>query len=315
MAETLTTRPLVADDVDEVLEVMRAALGETALLERTHELFSWKHFDNPFGESIAMVATAGDRIVGLRTFMRWRLRTPGGDMLDCVRAVDTATHPEFHRRGIFRRLTEEAVEVATAQGVHLIFNTPNPKSGSGYLSMGWEEVGEIGVLARPTRRFLGALRPRPDRVVTIDAPPAKEWTRAPLDRPARGLRTPRTEAYLTWRYVAHPTARYHVVQSGPALGIVRPNVRKGRSELLISDLFGRKRHKAISRAVGASRASYVAASFTSGSPERAACRRAGLMPVPRYAALTLVARPLQDLDIDVTSLTSWDLALGDLELL
>jgi hypothetical protein len=33
------------------------------------------------------------------------------------------------------------------------------------------------------------------------------------------------------------------------------------------------------------------------------------------SALTLMARPLRDLDIDVTSMASWDLAISDLELL
>ena len=63
--------------------------------------------------------------------------------------MDTATHPDFQRRGIFSRLTEAAVEAARDDGVDLVFNTPNEKSGAGYLKMGWQEVGPIGVMVRP----------------------------------------------------------------------------------------------------------------------------------------------------------------------
>jgi hypothetical protein len=40
-----------------------------------------------------------------------------------------------------------------------------------------------------------------------------------------------------------------------------------------------------------------------------------MMPVPGVRSLTLVARPLRELPIDVLSLANWDLALSDLELL
>lgn len=308
------TRTMEKHDVDEVLELLRASLGEPPLLQRTPELFAWKHFDNPFGESISLVATAADSIVGLRSFMRWNLRTPSGATVRCVRAVDTATHPSFTRRGIFRRLTEEGIEVARSRAIDLVFNTPNAKSGSGYLSMGWTEVGPIGVLMRPTRHFLN-LRSRHETARLPDAIEPAHWKRIPLSRAAIGLRTPRSESYLNWRFGSHPTARYFKVETQSGQAIVRPNMRKGRNELLISDLFGRETHRAIKRAARSTNARYLATWFSQGTPERAAAMRAGLIPVPKVTALTLMARPLQELDIDATDMASWDLGLSDLELL
>lgn len=308
MPETITTRRLERSDVDQVLELLRAALGEPALLKRTPALFSWKHFDNPFGESIALVACSDTRIVGLRAFMRWELATPSGATLRCVRAVDTATHPEFERRGIFRRLTEEAIEEAVADDVDLIFNTPNAKSGSGYLSMGWRQVGDIGVMVRPTRHLFGTVG-EDDETTSVQIEGLQD--RAPL-----GLRTPRSDRYLAWRFNSHPTAHYHEVRSGDtSVAVLRKSVRRGRSELLVADLFGEHPHVAIRRARRLSRSSYIAAWFSAQSPERSACRRAGLIPVPGVRALTLMARPLKDFGFDVGSMSAWDLALSDLELL
>jgi hypothetical protein len=48
-----------------------------------------------------------------------------------------------------------------------------------------------------------------------------------------------------------------------------------------------------------------------------AALRSGLIPIPGIRALTLVARPIDDIDIDidVMSIDSWQLSLSDLELL
>jgi GNAT superfamily N-acetyltransferase len=303
-------------DVDSVLDLLRAAMGEPPLLKRTPELFTWKHFDNPFGRSITVLAESDERIVGLRAFMRWDLTTREGDVLHCVRAVDTATHPDYQRRGIFRRLTEEALELAVAKDVDLVFNTPNEKSGAGYLSMGWKEVGPVGAMARLSARLLKARRPgpltEPDQFLSDPTPamPLAIDDRAPI-----GLRTPRSDAYLRWRFGSHPTARYYRVDAGDTTAVVRPNVRRGRSELVIADVFGSRPATAMRAAHRRSRAAYTAAWFSPGSPERAAAIRSGLVPVPGLTALTLMARPLRDLGIDVSSITSWDLAISDLELL
>lgn len=301
---------MVATDVDAVLELLRAALGEPPLLKRTPGLFAWKHFDNPFGESIALVAESGTRIVGLRAFMRWELVSPAGERLRCVRAVDTATHPDFERRGIFRRLTEEALENAHADNVDLVFNTPNAKSGSGYLSMGWHEVGSIGVLAGPTRRVFSSV---PAESSQIDPGPVRSFQID--DREPLGLRTPRSESYLRWRFDSHPTAHYFEAQVDDGIAILRSNVRRDRPELLIADLFGTNLRKAIRRARQMSKARYVATWFSPGSPERSACLRSGLFPLPGVRALTLMVRPLRELGLDVASDSVWDLALSDLELL
>lgn len=298
------------DDLSRVLDVLRLALGEPPGLDRTAGLWRWKHIDNPFGPSIVLVAESGGRIAGVRAFMRWDLITPRGDTLRCVRAVDTATHPDFHRQGIFRTLTEAAVDNAVSAGIHLIFNTPNPRSGAGYLKMGWSEVGPIRVMVRPGLRLL---RRDLDGTSSIDADPGPPTV--PIrDRAPLGLRTARTPEYLTWRYGSHPTAVYRSVTVGESAAVVRENSRRRRSELVVSDLLGPRPGKALGEVARRSTAAYMVGSFAAGSPERRVAIRHAMLPVPRVRALTLYARPLDGVD-DVTDLDGWDISLGDLELL
>lgn len=313
-----TIRPARDEDVPAILDILRAALGESPMLRRTPELWSWKHLSNPFGGSLVFVAESRGRIAGVRAMMRWRLITQNGHALSCLRPVDTATHPAFARQGIFRRLTMTALDAARAEGVHLIFNTPNDRSGPGYLKMGWGEVGRIGVLARP--RVGPSVRPDPAHAPAIEdwVPHAGKVPASSLDedRRPRGLRTPRSAGYRTWRFLAHPFASYGWVPAGSTSGvIVRAGARSGRSELVVSDLVGSPGATPIRALARASRARYLAAWFSKGSPERRVALNAGLVPVPGLRPLQLIALPLRDFDVDVHDLSSWDLATSDLELL
>jgi hypothetical protein len=162
--------------------------------------------------------------------MRWDLHTADGRVVRCARPVDTATHPDFERRGVFRALTNEAIDQARDQGIELIFNTPNAKSGAGYLSMGWGEVGWIGVMARPR---IGKAVPLPvDSAPDLDlvAPGVEKFSPVDRqDRPPRGLRTLRSVEYQEWRFGGHPTVRYGLVPDSEGAGVVRAGVRRPAS--------------------------------------------------------------------------------------
>lgn len=316
----LEIRHATPSDTPAILETLRRALGETPLLRRTEALWNWKHFDNPFGKSIVLLAVSPEgRVAGVRALMRWELAI-GDQTIRCVRAVDTATHPEFTRRGIFRSLTEHAVDQAATEGVDLIFNTPNEKSGAGYIKMGWAEVGWIGVQARP--RIGRSVQPSDE-----EAPSIAEWLpqRSPVpteagsehdDRARRQLATPTTPAYLRWRFHQHPTASYGFVQYDKESGlVVRASSRKGRSELVASAFLGQARSGAVRRTVRMMRARYLAGWFSPGSPERRAAILGGLVPLPGIKTLRLVCRPLTDLGVDPFDMSSWRLGTGDLELL
>ena len=317
MADPVQIRPATDADTTDILDVMRAALGETPLLKRTAGLFEWKHANNPFGRSIVLVAEVGGRLIGVRSFMRWELESPEGALYRCVRPVDTATHPEFARKGIFRRLTESALDVARDDGVDLVFNTPNPKSFAGYVKMGWTEVGWIGAYVRP--RIGKAVSVDPEKLPTLEQgiPAADPYEPAALvARDPIGLRTPRSSRYLSWRFSQHPRARYGWISSSPGGGaVVRVSSRNSRSETVVADLLGEAGRREIREVTRSSRTRYVATWFAPGTPELSAVVSGGMFKVPGLKTLRLVALPLSRLDIDVTDLRSWDFATSDLELL
>ena len=109
-------RPATDADRPAVLDLLSASLGWD-LASGLPAYFDWKHLDNPFGRSPAWVAVDGDnadRIVGFRTFLRWEFEDSTGIVQRAVRAVDTATHPDYQGQGIFRLLTMTAVDAMIA---------------------------------------------------------------------------------------------------------------------------------------------------------------------------------------------------------
>ena len=210
-AEDLVFRQGEPADDPQVIPLLRAALGKPD--DPHYEAFlAWKHRENPFGPSPAWVALHGDRVVGYRTFLRWRFLDDLGRPVAAVRAVDTATLPDYQGLGIFRSLTLRGVADLTLAGDGIVFNTPNDKSRPGYLKMGWSVVRRlpVGVLPAGPRALL---RMASSRVassiwsdpcdVGLDAAEAladPSVARALLvHAPAKGFRTERTPEYLAWR--------------------------------------------------------------------------------------------------------------------
>ena len=182
----IATRRACEADLGAVLELLQAAMHR-ADDPRFVDLFRWKHLDNAFGASPAWVAVDGDRIAAVRYLMRWEFER-GGQVVRAVRAVDTATHPDYQGKGLFRRLTLGAIDELRSQeplgaraeragveeplgaraeraGVEeptttaFVFNTPNDQSRPGYLKMGWQVVGKPAVPTRPLSvRGLVAMR-------------------------------------------------------------------------------------------------------------------------------------------------------------
>ena len=329
---TYEVRPMLDDDVPAVVDLLHEAIGAGPGGVDRRALFEWKHLRNPFGRSIAFVAEAGGRVVGLRAFMRWEFDLPAGTRVKAVRAVDTATAPDFQRRGIFSALTKEGLRAAEEDGVSLVFNTPNRYSLPGYLKMGWREVARMPVgirLRRPIPLGRAALRRELSSGVATDAPKgsrlvpagrALEGGRLPGRRAAPGLATPRTLGYLAWRYVDGPFA-YHAALAGGAMAIGRLRLRGPLRECVVAEVLAPEppsARAALSALVRESGCDHAVAHFGGGQPAaRAAAFRAGFLRLPK-AAMTFTVRPLWPEAAppapDPLVPASWSLSLGDLEI-
>jgi hypothetical protein len=259
--------------------------------------------------------------------LRWEFDRPAG-VARAVRAVDTATDPEYQGRGIFTALTTRAIDELVAEGVHFVFNTPNDQSRPGYLKMGWQVVGRPPLSVRP-RSPLALVRMVRSRTpadlwststhVGVDAAEAladEHGLDALLASQPRadGLSTRRTVAVLRWRYAGFAPLAYRVLLRGSGIedGFVVFRVRRRGQALegVVDDVLvpdGDRRAAArLLRSVP--RDAQVDYAAQLGGAVRMG---AGYLPLPRHGpvltwrALTETACP---------PLESWRLTLGDVEL-
>lgn len=321
----LTLRRAVDDDRSAVIELCRASLGWVDG-DPNEAFFSWKHDENPFGASPSWVAESPDgAIVGLRVFLRWRFRDQAGNELSAVRAVDTATHPDWQGKGIFTKLTLSAIPDLRDDGVDLIFNTPNDKSRPGYLKMGWSEVGRVPVgvrfsSPRSTSSLRGA-RTAADmwsEAVSIGAPASEVLADTSqldtlLDAVGRSgrIETDRSAAYLQWRYRFGPL-RYRAVLVGGSLdeGVVILRVRRRGTALEAAICEVLVPGRATARGVMARIARESGADYLLRCGSLAAVRE-GYLPAARLGPI-LTWRPIER--PGVPRMNQLDLGLGDVEL-
>lgn len=319
-AGDLEVRRAVDGDTPAILRLLEQSLGWGAGVE-FGDYFQWKHRQNPFGESPGWVATDDGKVVGFRALMRWEFVSPDGSVARAVRAVDTATDPAYQGRGIFRRLTLQAVADLTVAGVGFVFNTPNDQSRPGYLKMGWTVAGRVPIAVRPAG--IGAL-------VTMakSREPAQRWsisstvgvsatelfddvTVAPRLAPLRStaaMATRVTPQYLSWRTGFAPL-HYRVLMASSevedGLLVFRLRRRGPSIEVVVIEAFvpdARTERALIRRLLTSTDADYVIAAGAAGAR--------GLVPLPRQGPIlttrTLSAAP--------PTLGDLALSLGDVEL-
>lgn len=325
---SIAVRRARVEDDDAVLGLLQASMGWVPDDEHL-AFFRWKHRENPQGESPAWVALDGARVVGYRTFLRWPF-DHGDQRISAVRAVDTATHPDYQGRGIFTQLTRQALAELDDEGVDFVFNTPNDRSLPGYLKLGWQALGRLPASFRPRSarslaKLAGARRPAGKWSVptTAGEPAAEALCKRAVEALIDGLagdvdgssvRTALTREHLLWRYgfspldyravqlsnadVAEGLAVFRLRQRGPALEaavceilLPAPGMVAGRKRLLTKIL----------QTSGADHAVVL-------GPRSI---RSGTLPLPAQGP-TLVWRPLGQRFTEPPA--RWRLTLGDIEL-
>ena len=130
---------LTSQDVGDILRVLNA----TFMSEIDEATFRWMYFENPYGDSLHMIAyddsLSGDhRSVGSMGF--WRNDLDGAS--PSYQCVDLAMIPSHQRRGIFRETLCPCVECLS--GAYL-YTFPNFASQPGFQRGGWSVNRKIPI--------------------------------------------------------------------------------------------------------------------------------------------------------------------------
>lgn len=240
-------REATSQDTDSIIELLKLCLGE-ASVKKTEEYWRWKHFDNPFGNSFILLAFDNNILIAVRAFIRWEW-LKDGKIFRAVRAVDTVTHPNYRRKGLFRKLTYLLLEKMETDGIEFVYNTPNDNSRPGNLKMGWKEFTKIrlkihvGVWPLIKNRFKkdssnfgqimeehSLVNLKEDRFSIF----VSEYHKRDLDK----FKTNISADYIRWRYINVPVCEYGAIfgEADNFLLIFRLKKRGPLKELRIADI-------------------------------------------------------------------------------
>jgi N-acetylglutamate synthase-like GNAT family acetyltransferase len=202
-------RNATPEDIPAIVALLQLSLGES-LIKKSSRSWNYKHVDNPFGVSQVLLAFENDVLVGVRAFMKWQWNL-GSQSWTAFRAVDTATHPNYQGKGIFKKLTLQALDEIQKEGETFVFNTPNNNSRPGYLKMGWQIVDAIELAVVPTLMY--SMPYFFFKVKTENAISTAQLNQLcigyNLDLSKKKiLFTPKSVAYLKWRYEVNPLQDY-----------------------------------------------------------------------------------------------------------
>ena len=304
-------------DIPEIVKVLKLSLGEQDL-PLSKDIWNFKHVENPFGNSLVFVAEEDNTIIGVRAFMRWEWKNEH-QSYKTFRAVDTATHPSYQGKGIFKKLTLKAVDVAIENGDKFIFNTPNEQSRPGYLKMGWEQVDKIKVALRPAyNSFWKFSSKNINYSVNKDCSSEEleelcaEWN-AKLSS-NKTLYTPKTAKFLSWRYEKNPLQLYEVHANSGFYLAAYIKKRTGIKELRIAEcIYNENRKHEIIRLIK-SLSKKFGAQVISYSPELLDLNynlaNANIGPILTFKALNLSEHEHSDFK----EIANWNYSIGDLEL-
>jgi GNAT superfamily N-acetyltransferase len=325
----MNIRPATSKDKAAIIDLLRKSLGESTI-PKSEALWTWKHEENPFGNSYVLLAEENEELIGLRAFMQWewqwnekRYRT--------IRAVDTATHPEHQGKGIFKKLTLEQLERCRKDNIRFVFNTPNNQSMPGYLKMGWQVQGKMPLKVKalsPVRTaFRLLLKSKP---VTSSTSSANEWNlmlksfEKQQALQIAGLHTPWSISYVQWRYANNPLFPYSFITDNKNyILIYRIKEHSRFSELRLTDFYLFNKDRAVKKDISSKlkQAAHKSSAdlLTISGRQMLAYKNylPSFGPIPiRNAGPSITLRDITATDEFDTlmKIENWSYSMGDLEL-
>jgi GNAT superfamily N-acetyltransferase len=149
----------------------------------TEQYLEWLYTRNPDGMAIGADAFIGDELAAHYVTIPRRYRL-GDDLVDAVLSVNTATHPDHQRKGLFQKIATATYDNARSNGFEFVVGAANAQSTHGFVNrLGFELLGQIRLALWCERQT------EPD--MRLDQSP--EW--------------------LSWR-LANPQARYFLTRAG-----------------------------------------------------------------------------------------------------
>ena len=109
----------------------------------TRSYLDWLYHENISGTVVGMDAFANGRLVAHYATIP-RIYEHNGIRYKSLLSVNTATHPDHQRKGLFKELATATYKTAAEEGFAFVFGIANAQSTHGFIaSLGFEFLGQV----------------------------------------------------------------------------------------------------------------------------------------------------------------------------
>ncbi|HJH26976.1 MAG TPA: hypothetical protein C5S37_09470 [Methanophagales archaeon] len=149
MNQTWPVRTYKEGDEDEIFELTKIVLGDRVPeKERWMKGWRWLHLDNPAGISRIWLAEHDGKIVGQYPVIMENIKVKS-EIIKAAQLIDTMTHPQYRRQGIFSTLGEKALTEMENRETHLVYCFPTQQVYPLHIKSGWFDVCTFQVMVKP----------------------------------------------------------------------------------------------------------------------------------------------------------------------
>ena len=225
----------------ELAEMFRLCFGQ----EVSESYFRWKYLSSPGGEVAAFTAESEGRVAAFYGLLAENYAIDG-EATTIYQSMDTMTHPDFQRRGLFVKTARMTFDHVMAKLGHLrLIGVAGENSLHGLVNkLGWTNIERFRqvFVTRPLFRIRTALVNR----VRLELAPIARFDEGRFNayfarrEPSPLPITPvPSVTYLNWRTFDHPYEEYDVIEigeDGEPVGIIVGQLKnRGRYRLMLMD--------------------------------------------------------------------------------
>ncbi|MBI3650469.1 MAG: GNAT family N-acetyltransferase [Acidobacteria bacterium] len=186
------------------------------------DYFHWKLLDNPAGKAVCYVAVDGAKIAAFYGMI------PEQYLIDeqpvtFFQSMDTMTHPEYRRMGLFNRLAERTYQHQIArEGWVLVIGFPGETSYPGFIKkLNWQTVKLIDLifLEKHYHKLRNLFQRKRDFVLEEIESFGEEFSNEfaePAATPSPTIKQQINREFLNWRIASHPLIAYRIVKVSQA---------------------------------------------------------------------------------------------------
>jgi GNAT superfamily N-acetyltransferase len=138
------------EDERGILELWKAVYPEHEYSgEKWLDYWRWTYFNNPAGKGWIWLAEDDKKIVGQSAIIPANMKIDG-ERIVSFQSVDTMTHPDYRRQGIYETLAKKVYEEAKNEGVLIGYRFPNENSHPiAIKKLDWFDVATLNNIIKP----------------------------------------------------------------------------------------------------------------------------------------------------------------------